>query len=370
MRIGIDARSLSIGGGVRYYILNLITNLTLIDRQNQYFIYYDNEKFLGTFKKYPNINERVIKLKSRLIIPYRDQILLKRAIKKDNIDIIHGTKSVAPFFSKAKSVITFLDLTPILYPNEFKFFDRIYWNFILPYAVKYVDHIISISENTKKDLVENFKVESDKISVVLLGVSKKYHPIKNTEVLQKTKQNYNLPPNFILYVGTYRPRKNIESIIKAFYKFKRNDNNYKLVLCGKKLYKENIIIQLVKELKLTNDVFHLGYIKDDDLPVLYNLADLFVYPSFYEGFGLPVIEAMACGTPVIASNTASLPEVVGAAGIIINPRDIDSLTNAIYKVLHSKSIQDKMIINGITQAKKFSWKKCARETLEVYKSLL
>ena len=182
-------------------------------------------------------------------------------------------------------------------------------------------------------------------------------------------KKYQLPRSYLFYVGNISKHKNVDKIIEAFKKIK-SKTNYKLVIAGKLSFGSKDIKKKIKDLDLQDDVIFTGYVPEEDLPALYNGASLFVYPSFYEGFGLPPLEAMQCGCPVITSNTSSLPEVVGNAGIMVDPNDVDELAKQMERVLTNKKLQQKMRKAGLKQAKKFSWEKCARETLKVYEEVL
>ena len=180
---------------------------------------------------------------------------------------------------------------------------------------------------------------------------------------------YSITGSFILFVGNISPRKNILALLQAFNKLKKRGIKHKLVIAGKKDQRYEQVLKTLNELNLGGEVIFTGYVPEEDLPKLYNAADLFVYPSLYEGFGLPILEAMACGTPVVASNVSSLPEVAGDAGLLVNPQDVDALTNAMYKVLTDDKLKESLIDKGLERAKFFSWEKTARETLEVYKEV-
>ena len=234
-------------------------------------------------------------------------------------------------------------------------------------AIRNSKKVIAVSDCTKNDLVKDFKIDSNKIDVVPLAVSNRFKKISNVNSLNKIKYKYKLPDKFILFVGTLEPRKNIINIIKA-HKLNAKENgisDYKLVIVGKNGWHYNDILKTVEETGLKNKVIFLGYVKDEDLPVIYNLAGCFVYPSFYEGFGLPPLEAMACGCPVITSNISSLPEVVGSAAVLIDPKNIDAIANSIKMVLIDKKLRQNMIADGLLRAQKFSWAKTANSILNI-----
>lgn len=259
-------------------------------------------------------------------------------------------------------------MIPYLFSETFTPITLLRYKFLFPRTLKTADRIIAVSNSTKRDLINYFNIPEEKIKVILEAADEKFK-LLNKEEINEVKQKYNLNFPFILYVGTLEARKNIPTLIKAFYKIKKKNIEHKLVIAGKKGWKYKEIFETIDKLDLQNDVVFTGYVSDEDLPALYNAADLFVYPSIYEGFGLPPLEAMACGTPVITSNTSSLPEVVGDAGIMVDPCDVDGLTQTMCDVLTNDGLREDMIKKGLERAKMFTWEKCARETLKVYEEV-
>ncbi|AXI24805.1 glycosyl transferase family 1 [Methanofervidicoccus sp. A16] len=302
--------------------------------------------------------------------------IVKNSLRKDT-DLVHVWSQeeafiINKFKFNTKTIVTCLDIIPILYKKNN---GLIYASFI-KYSLKGMkksDRIITISKHVKNDLVRHFSISEEKINVIYLGVNEHYKPIPENEI-EKIKYKYNLKFPFILYVGSEQPRKNFPTLIKAFYKLKTKYgfNNIKLVKAGNpqiSKYKRKHIMKLIDKLNLQKDIIFTGYVPEEDLPALYNAADLFVYPSIYEGFGLPPLEAMACGTPVITSNTSSLPEVVGDAGIMVDPYDVDGLSKAMYEVLTNDGLREELRKKGLERAKLFSWKECAEEHLKVYEEV-
>jgi len=368
MKICVDVGPLSVKGGTATYVSNVLTKIFEIDTDNEYFLYTGADNSY-TFKEYHNVTEKNIAISRRSSRLVWDQLILPYELKKHDIDVMHGTKGVAPIFTDSKIVITIHDLIPILYPDTYTMIDRTYWRHVLPLFAKTAEQIITVSESTKNDLVSLLNIDETKVSVTPLGIDNRYKkPLKDNIM---TINRYYLPDQYILYVGTLQPRKNLATLIYAFYKLKQvKQIKHKLVIVGKKGWLYNDIFKLVNKFNIASEVKFTGYVPDEDLPYLYNAADLFVYPSFYEGFGLPPLEAMACGTPVITSNTSSLPEVVGDAGIMVDPYDVDGLAQAMYEVLTNDDLREDLIKKGIERAKMFSWEKTARETLKVYESVV
>lgn len=367
MKIGIISEPLNQNlTGIGNYTYKIISELNKINHNGKINIYLINSVHTELFRYMDeliirNIFNRV--LKTYLWYPYA---IIKLNREKTDLNLIHNPSQIPTFFKpKQKYVITVHDITPLLFPKEHKSGKSFIYRLLFPRTLKTADKIITVSHNTKQDIINYFKTPDEKIKVIHLAADKKYQPL-NKEIISKFKEKYNLDFPFLLYVGTLEPRKNIPTLIKSIYKLKKNNLPHKLVIAGKKGWKYKSIFSLIEELDLQNDVIFTGYVPDVDLPALYNAADMFVYPSLYEGFGLPPLEAMACGCPVITSNTSSLPEVVGDAGIMIDPHDVDELAEAIYEVLTNDGLKANMVEKGLDRAKTFSWERTANETFNLY----
>jgi glycosyltransferase involved in cell wall biosynthesis len=324
MKIGIISERLNRPlTGVGNYTYYLIKELSMIyDKRDVYLIDYMDDKI------FTDVNKITIKFPLKNISKnsyYFWHIYLQLKIKKNNLnlDIIHSPENAALFvkLKHQKKIITVHDIIAYLFPESVTLITRLRYKLLLSRTLKTTDKIIAVSNSTKKDLMNYFNIPAEKISVVLEAADEKFKPLNPEEVSDvKQKNNLNFP--FILYVGNLAKHKNIPMLIEAFYKIKKKNIECKLVIAGKKEWEYKEIFETVDKLNLQNNVVFTGYVLDEDLPALYNAADLFVYPSLYEGFGLPPLEAMACGTPVITSNTSSLPEVVGNAGIMVDPYDV------------------------------------------------
>jgi glycosyltransferase involved in cell wall biosynthesis len=383
MIIGIDIRMLARGmrTGVEEYTTNLLANMLSLDENIKYKLFYNGYKKIKLnydWLKLPNVELKQHRIPNRFL----DVSLYLFSYPK--IDKL--LKEVDVFFSphiflssvsnKCKTVTTFHDLSFEKYP-EFYSYNKNYWHSSMnpkKQACK-ADKIIAVSESTRDDLVGLYNINPEKIKVIYSGVNQESR-IKNQESrILEIRKKYNLPEKYILYLGTLEPRKNIIGLIRAFESLKNknrrpapdespSEDNYKLVIAGSKgwLYKD--IFKAAKNSSVKNDIIFTGFVDDEDKSILYSRAELFVYPSFYEGFGFPPLEAMACGTPVITSNFSSLPEAVGDAAIMINPYNLDELCRAMETVLNDDKLKNTLIEKGFEQAKKFSWQKCARETLD------
>jgi len=371
MKVGIIADRLNRTlAGVGKYVYNLIKELSKINRENIFLINYINGSIF-------NLNELIIKnpfdFLPKKYAYYSWHLYLNYYFKNKrlDLDIIHSPENVTLFVKLKegqKKVITVHDIMPYIFNQYHHFLLRCSYKLFLPKTLRTADKIIAVSHNTKRDIIKYFKIPEEKIEVIHLGVNENYKPLPEEKV-EYIKKKYSINYPFILYTGGLAPNKNVERLIYAFCKLKRKLPTYKLVITGMKRYKYKPIFKTIDKLNLQKDVIFTGYVPEEDIPALYNAADLFVYPSLYEGFGLPPLEAMACGTPVITSNTSSLPEVVGDAGIMVDPYNVDGLAKAMYEVLTNDGLREELRKRGLERAKLFSWKKCAEEHLRVYEEV-
>lgn len=357
MKIGINVQ-LSIGEktGIGNYIYYLTKALENVDPINQY-CYFTYQKYLSQG--------------SWLRILW-EQFILPRDIKNEGADVIHLPDYALPImdWSSRPYIITVHDLAFILYPETFSKGKLLTKLLLIKPSLAKARMIIAVSENTKKDLIDVYKVPAEKIRVVYNGVDvEQFKPLEKSGVNRRLKE-LNLTPGYILYVGTLEPRKNVPALIKAYKLLKEKYNiKERLVIGGGKGWLYDDIFKLVSELELIDDIVFTGYVKAQDLPYLYNGAKVFVYPSLYEGFGLPPIEAMACGVPVVTGNVSSLPEVVGDAGIQISPTDVDSLAEAIHKIISIPEYAAELSAKGLERCKQFTWEETAKKTMAVYREV-
>lgn len=370
MRIGLITNMMDEqNAGIGRYTENLVKNLLLIDKKNKYYLIHTHKR-----KYYFKGNYCEIRLPFFDSIPKKlitGTFLFEKICRDYKLDVLHDLGQISPFFfkSKTKKVLTVFDLSSVLFPQYFTKLTNIYTK-LFPIILKNTDYIVTISENSKKDIMKIFKILKEKITVTYLGIENKFKPIKNNIDLVTIRKKYNLTKEFILFVGTIEPRKNLIFLIKAFAKIVPiHGENIQLVIVGKTGWEKHMIYSLPDRLGVKDRVRFLNNVSEDDLVLFYNSALTFIYPSLYEGFGLPVLEAMACGCPVITSKVSSLPEVVGDAAFLINPKKEGEIVNAIMNVITKKNLRSKLSNGGIKRVRKFNWEDCARETLGVYENL-
>ncbi len=287
-------------------------------------------------------------------------------------ELYHFFNFIVPPNITGKVITTIHDMTYILYPETMdkKNLKRITND--IDYSVNRSDKIITVSESSKNDIIKYLNVQPSKIEIVYNGVDyERFNKFYATEEKEEVKKKYSLPEKYILYMGTLEPRKNIESIVEGFYILKQKyRDDIKLVIAGKKGWLFESIFNLVEQLKLTEDIIFTDYVDEKDKPLIYNMAEIFVFPSLYEGFGIPVLEAMASEVPVITSNVSSLPEVAGDAALLVAPKDKESIAEQMHKILSNENLRKELVHKGKIQCRKFTWQDSADRLYEIYKEVL
>lgn len=365
MRIAIDASTLSTQGGPRTYVLGLLEALLRIDHDNEYVIFYNDAAHLGRF---PQAREVVLPGKSPLARLWREHVALPLACRRIGADLLHCPKSAIPLLNPGcPVVVTLHDLIPVKHPETEKRAARIYWRLHIPRAARKSKVVLTDSEHAKQEIVAAYAVPAERVKVVLLGYTPTARAIADPETTATVRTRYGLTAGYILYVGTIQPRKNIITLIEALAILRREMGTPpRLVIVGRKGWLYDDLFERIKTLGLEEAITFTGFVPDADLPAIYAGAGVFVYLSLFEGFGLPPLEAMANGVPVVVSNTTSIPEVVEAAGIQVVPTDVAAVAKAIRQVLEDGALADELRNKGRLQAGKFSWDKAGREVLDAY----
>ncbi len=369
MRIGVDIRCLleSKYSGISEYTYNLLDNLFKIDQDNQYILFYNASKK----SKLPEFNYSNVKIVG-YNFPNKFFNLSLRFLKIAQVDKMIGGVDVflIPNYlflnlsKDCRKVLIVHDLSFKLYPEFFTLKRKLWHKLISPKKMSQsVDRIVAISENTKNDLIKHYGIPKDKIEVVYPGISQAFFNKIDDEEKIRVKNRYNLPENFVYYLGNLEPRKNVESLIMAFEQIE--DENLSLVLAGSHAWKYKKINQLWQKSPAKKRIKFLGYVDSADKPALYSLAKVFVYPSIYEGFGLPPVEAMSCNTPVISSSNSSLVESVADAGILVDPNNINDISKAINLVVEDEQLANNLRIAGASQAQKFKWEFTAEKIKKI-----
>jgi len=299
-------------------------------------------------------------------------VMIPLAVRREGLDVVHDPTGVTPFLfgaGRARTVVTVHDVFPWSCPGTSTLLDTLIYRCWLPRLLPRVDAVITVSQASKADIVHYLKVPTDRVHVIYEGVDAAYRPLSNAEVAM-IRARYGLPEGYILFVGSVEERKNLRRLLQAYAWLRETGIQRTLIVVGPRKWKYSGILATLKELNLEEHVIFTGYVPDADLPALYSGADLFVFPSLYEGFGLPPLEAMACGVPVVTSNTSSLPEVVGDAGLMVDPYDVEALAEAMHRVLTDALLREELIHKGLERARQFTWGRAAQETIAVYQRVL
>lgn len=370
MKIGINARHLqNIDNGIVIYLLNLVLNLRKIDDRNEYTLFFGSKKNIpqNIFNFGFNYDIPKIPADSQLLKILWAHLYLPYAINKHKIDVFHETTFISPVFKKCPVVLTIYDLAYLYLPGCFAFRQRLYFKTLISRSIRQSDLIIAISENTKKDIINDFNVPPERIRVIYGGVDDIFRPLVDKNEIEEIKKIYKIKKDFILAVSLISPRKNMIRLIKAFKLLKDQKRiDIQLVIVGKKGWLYEDVFREAVSSGLEDDIIFCGHVPKEHLLLLYNAASVFAYPSLYEGFGLPVLEAMACGCPVVSSNTSSMPEVCQDTALLVDPEDIEELSESLYKLFSDESLKNDLIGKGLANVKKFSWVKTAKETLLAY----
>ncbi|MCB9096158.1 MAG: glycosyltransferase family 4 protein [Arcobacter sp.] len=365
--------------GVGVYAENLIRELIVSSNKIKYklLIQDDDLEFIKLIKELNKNDEVIIKeVNSNIFRKFifrfvLEQIYIPLYASLNKVDVIHSLHYTFPLFTNKKRVVTYHDMTFFIYPELHEKIKVIIFKFFIKLGIKKCNKIISVSQSTKNDLKKYLKLgdkELNKIKVIPLGKSDLYNLERNENDIDEIKNKFLISKEYILFIGTLEPRKNIERILEAFNDIK-NKINEELVIVGKKGWFYDKIYEKLEKYELQDRVVLTGYVTEEEKVSLLKGAKLFVYPSFYEGFGIPVLEALSCGIPTITSNISSLPEVAGKAAELINPNDIDEISKSILEMLVGEEKRNNFIKLGIDQSNKFSWKRCALETKKIYEEL-
>lgn len=367
MRIGINALYLLPGkvGGSETYIRNLVQSLSELDRDNTYVIFINKES-IGIFQELAPpliIVPCPIHATNRPIRILWEQLILPFQIRRHEIDVLLSAGMTSPFFCTVPSVLTIYDLQHVNQPQNFSRLYLFFLKTIIYLSAKSSDGIITISEQVKKDIIKYYKIGAEKITVAHLAVNHElFFPLAGDN-LSSTRRKYKLPERYLLYAAAMLPHKNHARLLRSFKEIVKEIPGIKLVLTGAWDKGHDILAGLISELGLQKDVIMLGWIPFEDIPFLYRGAEMFIYPSLHEGFGLPILEAMASGVPVVCSRIEPLVEIAGDAALLVDPYDQSDIARGILSVFRDKTLRMKLIEAGIQRAKTFTWERTASSTL-------
>jgi glycosyltransferase involved in cell wall biosynthesis len=370
LRVAIDAHSIGTKlGGNESYATNLIEALALIDRSNDYTLYVTTPEANDRFNdRWPNFRVRTTRPHTPLI---RIPITLSAELRKNPVDVLH-VQFTAPPFCPCPVVVSIHDLSFEHLPQTFNRRSRTQLRLTVRHSARRAAHILSLSEHTRRDIAETYSIDEAKITAIPLAAPTHFGPVQDAREVQRVRHNYGIEGEYVLSVGSIQPRKNLARLVRAYGSLlTRYEKNRlpKLVLVGKCAWLYDETLRALQDTGIRDSVILTGYVPEADLPALYSGCIGFIYPSFFEGFGLPPLEAMKCGAPVIVGNRTSLPEVVGEAALTIDPYNENEISSAIEQIVNDSDLRDKLRVKGFQRVKEFDWQETARRTLRIYEAV-
>ena len=370
MRIAIDAHSVGAQlGGNESYALNLIEALAQIDSVNEYTLYVTTAAAHERFhQRWPNFRvHRTLPHTPLIRIP----LTLSTELRKHPVDVLH-VQFTAPPFCPCPVVVSIHDLSFEHLPQTFNRRSRTQLRLTVRHSARRATRILTLSEHTRRDVIDTYRIAADKVTAIPLAAPSHFGPVADDKELQRVRHIYGIEGDYVLTVGSIQPRKNLVRLIKAYAALRGAHSSNKcpkLVIVGKCAWLYDETLRALEETDVRDSVVLTGYVPESDLPALYSGALCFVYPSYFEGFGLPPLEAMKCGAPVIVGNATSLPEVVGDAALKVDPFDISAITAAMDQLINNSELRRELSVKGQARAKMFDWNDTARRTLAVYEQV-
>lgn len=371
-RIGLNAHLLNLAGnyrsaGISWYIHHLVQHLEP-SPDLEYTVFLSDPR--AHFSNCALARSR-LPTHQPIARIFWEQLIQPLELHRARIDLLHALAFAGPAVISIPWLATIYDLSFMRYPDSFNSLNRIYLTWATRQAVQRASHLITISQSAKRDLIDLFGAAPERVSVIYCGTDAAFAPATDRAALDAWRAARGVPDKLILYVGTLEPRKNVARLIRAFARAKRAARlPHQLALIGARGWKYAEVDEAIAQENIAREIIFAGYVPQAELPRWYQAADLFVYPSLYEGFGMPPLDAMASGIPVVTSNAASLPEVVGDAALQVSPTDDAALTDALVRALTDDALRAQMIARGLAQAARFSWARAARATTELYRARL
>jgi glycosyltransferase involved in cell wall biosynthesis len=354
------------GGGIKVHTQNLLNEMLKQNTKHDFVLLYRNPELIGTHAYFKNIREIYIRAPS--IIAW-DQLAVKFAEKREKFDLIFNPKSSVPLTAKCKTVFVSHGLQWAVVPMRKPWTDYISHKFLIPQYAKKADAVITVSNTTRQNLIDYLGVKESLVHNVYMGVDERFKKPINQKMLDKTKKLFRLPERYFLYVGQIYPPKNFGRLVQAYARVGPK-MGISLVVAGEHRYYCNKELELINKLGISKWVLRVDWVRQEFLPAFYSLAEALCLPSLYESFGLPILEAMATGCPVITSNRYGMKEVADQAGLLVDPESIESIANGLYRIAIDKNLKQKLENLGRQRSRDFSWEKCAKQTLAVFDSVL
>lgn len=367
MKIGIMLRHYEQQeGGVKVYTKKILPLMFTLGAQHQYVLMYQNPKLIGTYASFPNVEEIALQMPGTVTW---DQIAVPWVARKLKLNLIFNPKFTVPLFSAVRKIFVLHGSEWFVIPEHFQKHDQWYFNTFVPWYCRRATAFVAVSRAVKADAVKHTGVNPDKVAAIHNGFDPAiFRPIREPQLLASVRVKYKLPDQFILWAGQIESRKNVARLLRAFAAIK-NRVPHDLVIAGEQRWSTQSELSVIRELDIEKRVRFTGWVVHAELPAVYSMADLFAFPSLYEGFGIPLLEAMACGCPIVTANTCAPPEVTDGAAYLVDPLNIDDIAAGMCQVLLDRTLRESMIVKGLARAKDFGWEKCTRQLLELFASL-
>jgi glycosyltransferase involved in cell wall biosynthesis len=377
VKVALNAQLLSAAAsyrsaGIRRAIYHLLAELPSLAGDDQLHVYAPDAPANRRLLRVPGVTAHlnVLPMDRPAVRIAWEQAILPIELVHARADLLHALGFVSPFAWRGPTIVTTYDLSFMRFPHLFNRGNRMYLRNFCPPSLRRADRVITISEHARQDVIELCGVRPERVTAILLAADERFTPA-SSDAVAAFRAHHNLPERFVLYLGTLEPRKNVALLVRAYATLRQQGSvDHLLVLAGARGWQYDPIFELVRELGLEPYVRFPGFVQDEEQALWYSSATVFAFPSLYEGFGLPLLEAMACGTPVVASRASSLPEVVGDAGMLVDPESSDELSAALRRILDDASYHARLASAGLARAQTFSWRKTAAETIQVYRDVL
>jgi glycosyltransferase involved in cell wall biosynthesis len=370
MRIGINFHTADrYMSGVEYCSLGLLNGLVQIDSQNQYIVFTNRPELLREHVPLSrNLMIHGVKhLGTRTARILWEHTRLPDLVRRTRLDVLHCLSYICPVRkSPVPYIVTIHDTIAIDHPEWCKKTNALYFKLFMKFVVSRASRIISVSKCTAEDLKRNFPTACSKVHVVYPGIDRIFRSRNNSPYHSKLRARYHLPARYILYVGNLEPKKNIGAVLETQKRIREAGFPHKLVVVGKRSWGVTSQLREISKETGPGHIVSLGYVKRNDLPFIYQMADVFVFPSLYEGFGFPPLEAMACGIPAVTSSKGALGETMRDAALMVEPRDVNRISEAVLSLITDRDLREKHIRMGLARSRLFSWEEAARQTLSIY----
>jgi glycosyltransferase involved in cell wall biosynthesis len=371
MRVGIDATAMPLKRtGAGNYTFNLIRALSRVDSENAYVVFAKTQHVRELGVTTPNFTFVPIDLSLRAARLLWEQARLPMHVRRYRLDVLHSPHYTMPLFCPCRRVVTFHDATFFLYPELHQRVKRVFFRRVIAWSGRHADQLIAVSESTRRDILARCEIAPSRIHTVHIAASPDLVPSSPSAIADGTHRYGLVAGRYILFVGVLEPRKNVPRLVEAFGRLASTFPDLQLAIAGRRGWMYDTLFSLVRELGLEEHVRFLDYVPDDALAALYGGARAFAYPSRYEGFGIPILEAMQCGAPVVTGNMSSLPEIAGDAALLVDPDDTDALASALRRVVTDDDLARSLRQRGFRRASCFSWNRTAEATLAVYRRAL